>query len=1127
MKAKTKTSLRRLRARLRARGRLPLLLVLAFVLCVMASKAAYGIGKVQGDFEFGGERAITNLSGDSIRVQRSCPGGTIAVYVNGTTTLATIYASAALAPKSPMFAADSRGHYEFWTDEPSVKIIFDGCGSTYTRSDIVVSSASGTGGLFNVVSYGAEGDGTTVDDAAFDLALADAAAAGGGTIDVSCGTYRLTDLTITDDNIRLAGRGDCTVLDFSASATAAHITVGVPDSEPVRYQITSNVGGTAQTRSVIIRRGPTTAGVGSINVTASSTAFTGSGLTDLASGSIVEVGTTQALIKTITGGISGTFVSAWTGSTAAAASYSVASHDLAYPDADVSVTGISSVLQKLTADMTGTVTVTSGSTALTGSGTNFDPELLTDCVSGATYQILAPNGVVASIASVTNDTAAVLSANWAGPTQDGVPFKRICTKTYTATTDYLVGSSVATYDGSTRAAGVNNFIIWSPAGAEPAAQSIYEATATFIPGGADRDVVVSDIGTLAVGDWVAVVSDVEMYDWERLTYTKGEVAKIDSIAGTTITFTQPLRDAYLANTSYVIELDTISGVQMRDFTLKGNSAISSAGVTGYWLDRFLMERVKIYNTGKNGLLVFGSIDSTVRDTQIFDSYLGSGAEYGIWCGSCTNFLGQHLRIDGGQHGFDVSMASYSNGVDAVGWGPGTGIVLRDSYVAADLAESRQSVNSHIARDFDVVSNTLANGVNLSACRSCRVLNNEINAPSNKSAIDTHAGTWIDSLSIRGNRITHSGSVGAILLRYQPSLRGPYMIAHTEVLDNIISQASQTFSLIAIGDSGTSANYGVRIRTMNISGNTEVRPNLTTGLFVTTTLRHILALDAITIADNVVYSGIILEPAYAKRISVLDNTFTRTIGDGYTHEAIQIGINSANFPQNYDGFMLIHGNKINGFNQAAINLTTQFATDATIAYNHFDGNGAGSVGQINVAPAGSAAVGGTVINRLIVRGNTFRNTLGSAIIPVCVRLNPAAGSTITGSISENLFDACTSGIGIVTASRASVRTSGNVMSTAGNAPPVITAAQTLAYEDQTRQLNATGGAFALTIPSAAAACGKSYVLQKIDNSANAITLTATGSDTINGSATNATVFGATTQWATSTLTSDCVSEWILK
>jgi hypothetical protein len=66
-----------------------------------------------------------------------------------------------------------------------------------------------------------------------------------------------------------------------------------------------------------------------------------------------------------------------------------------------------------------------------------------------------------------------------------------------------------------------------------------------------------------------------------------------------------------------------------------------------------------------------------------------------------------------------------------------------------------------------------------------------------------------------------------------------------------------------------------------------------------------------------------------------------------------------------------------------------------------------------------------------------------------------------------------------------------------AVPVVTKAAnyTLSDTDYVILANAASGAFTLTLPSAVGIAGRSYVLKKIDNSANVITMTASASETI--------------------------------
>ena len=72
-----------------------------------------------------------------------------------------------------------------------------------------------------------------------------------------------------------------------------------------------------------------------------------------------------------------------------------------------------------------------------------------------------------------------------------------------------------------------------------------------------------------------------------------------------------------------------------------------------------------------------------------------------------------------------------------------------------------------------------------------------------------------------------------------------------------------------------------------------------------------------------------------------------------------------------------------------------------------------------------------------------------------------------------------------------------------------AVHTLTTADSTSEDNATGGAYAVTLPAASAAkLGRIYTVKKMDSSANAVTITAAGTDTIEGAATIA----LTTQYA---------------
>jgi hypothetical protein len=89
-------------------------------------------------------------------------------------------------------------------------------------------------------------------------------------------------------------------------------------------------------------------------------------------------------------------------------------------------------------------------------------------------------------------------------------------------------------------------------------------------------------------------------------------------------------------------------------------------------------------------------------------------------------------------------------------------------------------------------------------------------------------------------------------------------------------------------------------------------------------------------------------------------------------------------------------------------------------------------------------------------------------------------------------------------------------------PVVTKTSTyvMSGNEQVIEGNATGGAFPVDLPAASSVTGREYLIKKIDSSGNAVTVTANGADTIEGSAT----VSLSSQWSFSIVISDG-TEWI--
>ena len=86
--------------------------------------------------------------------------------------------------------------------------------------------------------------------------------------------------------------------------------------------------------------------------------------------------------------------------------------------------------------------------------------------------------------------------------------------------------------------------------------------------------------------------------------------------------------------------------------------------------------------------------------------------------------------------------------------------------------------------------------------------------------------------------------------------------------------------------------------------------------------------------------------------------------------------------------------------------------------------------------------------------------------------------------------------------------------------VVTAAYTVEWDRYYVKADATSGAFAVTLPIALEQAGRVILIKKIDVSVNAVTVTRSGSDTIDG----ATTYVLSSRWDAVELISDGVTSW---
>jgi hypothetical protein len=139
--------------------------------------------------------------------------------------------------------------------------------------------------------------------------------------------------------------------------------------------------------------------------------------------------------------------------------------------------------------------------------------------------------------------------------------------------------------------------------------------------------------------------------------------------------------------------------------------------------------------------------------------------------------------------------------------------------------------------------------------------------------------------------------------------------------------------------------------------------------------------------------------------------------------------------------------------------------------------------------------------------------------------PNAGSFTT------LDTAATPNTGVLRDSQGNIagaQVSGSEVKTTGTTVSKLSATKTTGFTaDATASIwpcDATGGAFAPLLPLANSCPGRMYRFVKIDASANAVTVTRSGSDTIGGGA--GTTKALASQDASVTVISDGTSKWLI-
>lgn len=174
-------------------------LIYCFLFIIALYSISFSRTKVS-DYARKGGKSVRTSSTTLYNLMETYPNCTITIYKKGTTTLASIYTNESGTIKANPFTAGSDASYSFYIDLKRYDIKFSGTGiaTPFTLSDKFVNDSND---LFDVISFGAKCDNSTIDTIAISNAIT-AAALVDGSIIISRGTCRTQSVTFPS-NIEL------------------------------------------------------------------------------------------------------------------------------------------------------------------------------------------------------------------------------------------------------------------------------------------------------------------------------------------------------------------------------------------------------------------------------------------------------------------------------------------------------------------------------------------------------------------------------------------------------------------------------------------------------------------------------------------------------------------------------------------------------------------------------------------------------------------------------------------------------------------------------------------------------------------------------------------------------------
>ena len=534
-----------------------------------------------------------------------------------------------------------------------------------------------------------------------------------------------------------------------------------------------------------------------------------------------------------------------------------------------------------------------------------------------------------------------------------------------------------------------------------------------------------------------------------------------------------------ASVSTVIYITPGDGAQMLKTVSSFQNAIGALNYKGSW-DASSNTPTLVSSVGNKGDYYVVSVAGT---TNLNGTALWSVGDWAVFNGSIWQ------KVDGGTNEAFTSITVTTL----------TGYMFANntSPVTASTTIPVANVSGAVANTVNVLAGGLLTG---GGALTGNVTISLTNVPSgNVTGLGTMATQNANAVAITGGTINtatfYSANIQSVAVTFPNSF-----LANSSVTinGNAVSLGSST----TITASTTSVlTFGTGLTGTSFNGSTPVTTAIDTTVVATLTGSQTLT---------------------NKTMSGASNTFSNIPNSGLANSSVTIGTSSLALGGALTTFA---GVSISGSTNTLTNIGNGSLVNSSVTINGSSVSLGGSV-TISAAPSGSAGgdLTGAYPNPNLTTSGVTAATYGTASQVAQVTFDAkgraTSASNVTISIAPSQINAAipNSGlanssltIGNVTISLGGTATSignltlsnvtiagGSISNVAiGAAITTKNTAYTATANDETILANVSAGAFAITLPTAVGAPGKTYCIKKIDSSANAVTVNTTSAQTIDG------------------------------